>query len=465
MAAKGLAGYWPREKQFEYLRRLFTRCNWMELHGISADGPIIIDLENFFVPLSTPSPLREGESQKQKERTLLSWRLATPVRRKKSGKSHTTGKDGSEARTVQKLLSRHPRLVISGPPGSGKSTTIAYLAAVLARGIGRGDEALLINTLNMKSNAPYPFPVSLLDIQRWVRSRAGRAKKATRLVEPFSGVLRERFGKAAPDMKALDALCRSGKALLLLDGFDEIDDELARDLLLTAIGDLATAYPWCSLLVTTRSSVFDWPVERLMRRGFSATMLFPFESPDIREFTLRWIAAIYAGAVKFNAKSDNLLQGIREYDSLRIDDERRKVLRGLNGRAHGFYRALTFHHLLGEMIGSPLVATALCGILYNQELLPQRAEEIMSTLSSALLSLKREFGHECLAQNSIPAKKMLKTLQRFALFLNKKGKQPYMTIPVRLKLRKMGFIVPTDEELDIFRHDALEEYFLEQREK
>ena len=459
MAAKGLAGYWPREKQFEYLRRLFTRCNWMELHGISADGPIIIDLENFFVPLSTPSPLREGESKEQKERTLLSWRLVTPVRRKKSGKSHTTGKDGSEARTVQKLLSRHPRLVISGPPGSGKSTTIAYLAAVLARGLGRGDEALLKKTLNMKSNAPYPFPVSLLDIQRWVRSRAGRAKKATRLVEPFSGVLRERFGEAAPDIKALDALCRSGKALLLLDGFDEIDDELARDLLLTAIGDLATAYPWCSILVVTRSSVFDWPVERLMRRGFSATMLFPFDSPDIREFTLRWIAAIYAGAVKFNATNDNLLQGIREYDSLSIDDERRKILRGLNGRAHGFYRALTFHHLLGEMIGSPLVATAVCGILYNQDLLPQRAEDTLASLSKALLTLDRRFGHENKHVPNTTADKTLSTLQKLALFHQGKGELPYMTVPMRLHLQKIGFIVPTDEELDSFRHETMEQYF------
>ncbi len=460
MAAKGLAGHWSRDKQFEYLRRVFYKCNWMELHGISSDGPIVIDLENFFVPLSAPAPLREGESKEEKERTLASWRMVTPVRRKKTGgKAHTTGKEGSEARTVQKLLSRHPRLVVSGPPGAGKSTTIAYISSVLARGIGRDDNELLSSRLGLRANPPFPLPISLVDIHRWVRSREGRSKVTTRLVAPLSNALRERFGECAPDAQALDALCRSGRVLLLLDGFDEIDDELARDVLLTAIGDLAIVYPWCSILFATRSSVFDWPVERLMRRGFSATMVFPFDSPDIREFTLRWIAAIYAGAVKLNENNGDLLSGIRHYDTIEINKERRDVLRGLNGRAHGFYRALTFHHVIGEMIGSPLVATAACGILYNVELLPQKAEKIMATLTDALLKLRPCFGHESCTEPEFYDKPLLGTLRKLAHFYQGKSEAPYVTEPMRLYLQKLGFLVPTDEELDCFRHESLEKYF------
>lgn len=103
-------------------------------------------------------------------------------------------------------LAKHKRLVILGDPGSGKSTLINWFAWYLASGFSRSLEGSLETCL------PIPFVLRDLDLTK---------------VEDFDSLLdsllQRPVAEALKDKKDLvyDYI-RSGKALLLFDGLDEI---------------------------------------------------------------------------------------------------------------------------------------------------------------------------------------------------------------------------------------------------
>lgn len=202
--------------------------------------------------------------------------------------------------TVIEQLDRHPRLVLLGDPGGGKSTFVKFVASCLA------GEALANPTVNLAALVT-PVPgggeeespdtwshSSLLPVVVELRKFAarglppvGEVATAQHLWEFIADELRANVQEEfAP---ALRAILQDKDGLLLLDGLDEVPEaEQRRKQIIDAIEGFAGAFPRCRLLVTSRTYAYLNQQWRL--HGFHAAKLMPFDKHQAKAFVDRWYA-------------------------------------------------------------------------------------------------------------------------------------------------------------------------------
>ncbi len=201
-------------------------------------------------------------------------------------------------------LNRHPRLVLLGDPGSGKSTFANFVALCLA-GELLGDEQANLELLTAplpqeKSGGETPSPAwdhgPLIPVRVILRDFAARSLPDRGAAGTAGGLWRflagelERAGVAgyAPHLK--QTLQRDG-GLILLDGLDEVPEaEGRRRQILDAVKDFAASFHACRFLVTCRTYAYQRQKWRLP--GFSEAILESLNQAQIRHFVDRWYAHV-----------------------------------------------------------------------------------------------------------------------------------------------------------------------------
>ncbi|MER6911052.1 NACHT domain-containing protein [Streptomyces sp. NPDC000594] len=194
---------------------------------------------------------------------------ATP-RGCRDGKPGTTAADAVPQR-VETLLATRPRVLLRGDAGAGKTTLIWWLAAhAAARTLDRRLDAL---------NGLVPFVVPLRTLRAQGAGFPGP--------ELLPSVSRLPVGGHAPEGWARSVLA-SGRALLLVDGLDEIPGEDRADAH-QWLSELLTEYPRTRCLATVRPLAV--PSDWLRTAGFDEVRLLPMGDEDIRAFVANWHAA------------------------------------------------------------------------------------------------------------------------------------------------------------------------------
>ena len=142
----------------------------------------------------------------------------------------------TEAETIFDVLKNGRRVVLLGDPGTGKSTLLNYLVWLLARPTGKIWSARMGEWL-------LPVPMVLRELQlRDVTSFRG-------LLDAF---LNHAMSEPLRGSNLLTQMLTGGRALILLDGIDEIGDSKARENLRTAVFDGFELYPNCFWLLSSR---------------------------------------------------------------------------------------------------------------------------------------------------------------------------------------------------------------------
>ncbi|KUL52640.1 ATP-binding protein, partial [Streptomyces sp. NRRL F-4489] len=174
-----------------------------------------------------------------------------------------------KAEPADQALSARSRVLLRGVAGSGKSTLVQWLAVSCTRPLaatalphlyGRVPFVLPLRTLT-RAGAPLPTPDRFLAAVGCPHAGAQPAGWAERVLA-------------------------SGRALLLIDGLDEIPDR-EREAARTWLRDLLDAFPadnrW---LVTTRPSAVrdNW----LAPDGFAELTLSPMSRDEVAAFITRW---------------------------------------------------------------------------------------------------------------------------------------------------------------------------------
>jgi formylglycine-generating enzyme required for sulfatase activity/energy-coupling factor transporter ATP-binding protein EcfA2 len=191
---------------------------------------------------------------------------------------------------VMAALSRQPKLVILGDPGSGKSTLVNFLALCLA---GEGLRHREVNTHRL--GKPWKLP-RLLPIRILLRDYAARGlpegKGLWKFLQDDLAAVQTSDGDLSPCLPLIkQSLERPGGALLLLDGVDEVPEADRRRVdLRKAIETFARDFPHCRILVTSRPYAYQDSEARLA--GFDVRTLLDFTPEQVHTFIGRWYAHV-----------------------------------------------------------------------------------------------------------------------------------------------------------------------------
>ena len=179
---------------------------------------------------------------------------------------------------------RSPRLVLLGDPGSGKSTFVNRLACGLAE--SSGDSANLTGWPQTEINR---LPV-LVVLRDYARSIQGGEPTCQHLWSFITARLQaQNLGAAVEPMQHC---LQSGKALVMLDGLDEVPTREQRRFVRDAVTAFSQRYPNNRYLLTCRILSYQEPAEPneedLRITGFPVFTLAPFDDGKIDRFIAAW---------------------------------------------------------------------------------------------------------------------------------------------------------------------------------
>ena len=175
----------------------------------------------------------------------------------------TTATDGESA-DVWDVLAKNSRVVVTGPPGAGKSMLLRYLAS---SGIQR------FPGTSVRARLPV-----LLELHRLVRTPDSGELIEDHLIDAF-----ERFGFPRAN-KFLSTALEKGWIVLLLDGLDEVPTE-ERAAIAGRLQDFLSRHRECPAIVTCRTAVYRRELDAITDQTVE---LEPFGDQQIQTFLNAW---------------------------------------------------------------------------------------------------------------------------------------------------------------------------------
>ncbi|MCK7627358.1 NACHT domain-containing protein [Streptomyces sp. RS10V-4] len=288
------------------------------------------------------------------------------------------GLPARKAEPADQALANRSRVLLRGVAGSGKSTLVQWLAVSCTRPLaatalphlyGRIPFVLPLRTLT-RSGAPLPTPDRFLAAVGCPHAGAQPAGWADRVLT-------------------------SGRALLLIDGLDEIPDR-EREAARAWLRDLLDAFPadnrW---LVTTRPSAVrdDW----LAPDGFAELTLSPMSRDEVAAFLTRWHHAATP-----DPDDPHLLAGYEQ----------------------SLLAAVRTKPDLGRLATNPLMCGLICALHRDRRgYLPHGRKELYDAALSMLLS-RRDRERDMRGPDGIELadEPQIQLLQRLAYWLIRNGR-------------------------------------------
>jgi len=267
----------------------------------------------------------------------------------------------AEAERVHAVLARHSRLLIRGEAGSGKTTLLQWLTVRTALqdhpiGLSTWNSLvpMMVQLRRFADDPDLPAPDDLL--------------KHTVPHLPL-----------APPDRWLIRTMTNGRALVLLDGLDELPPRLARQADAWLV-DLCENYPDATYVIASRPKTAS--SINVASAGFSTCTLEPMGDPDVKQFVAHWHNAV---ASRIDER-DELIE-LRRHES--------KLLTHLESSRE-----------LRTLAKNPLLCALVCAL--NREFMGHVPQNRLAVYASALRTLavdrniRRDIPHaDALDFNSI----------------------------------------------------------------
>jgi hypothetical protein len=208
---------------------------------------------------------------------------------------------GSRVMPLHQTLEGHPRLIILGDSGMGKTATLGYLALVCATAFER-DEKRHIDPGPIPESVWRRLPLYIvLSAMDWggagqeevVEEGEDVEAEVERAEAPRSGGQNDLIRAAVSAVEggagyagALRQYLESGRAIVLVDGWDELAPH-QRGLAATWLDELAAALPGNIWLVAVGKRGYA----PLTEVGFVSLQLAPWDGMQVETFAKRWVEA------------------------------------------------------------------------------------------------------------------------------------------------------------------------------
>jgi formylglycine-generating enzyme required for sulfatase activity len=360
----GPAGPSGRSLREVYLTRLLQETGFLDLTGID------------------PAVANDGQARLQLHAVYTALLTRSARERSEPGARLEPGREGPPVSALEQL-NRHPRLVLLGEPGSGKSTFANFVALSMAGELlGRTEAnlALLRAPLPNKNGEDgedrqpwdhgvlFPVRVVLRDFAVRGLPSPGERGAAGDLWRHLEREL-ERAGLAEVFPELRRELLE-GRGVVLLDGLDEVPEaERRRPQIRQAVEDFAAGLRTSRVLLTSRTYAYQNPEWKV--RGFEEAVLAPFSHGQIHRFVRLWYEQM-------------AVQG-----RLREEEAR--------GRAELLRRAIFASDRLLGLAERPLLLTLMASLhAWKSGTLPERREELYAQAVELLLNTweRRRVDHD-----------------------------------------------------------------------
>lgn len=323
-----------------YLEYLLERHSFLNFKGmgVSARIPLRLELLDLYVPLKARLELPEGETWKRE--TLLAGREFL------DGEGKRTWQLGRSVSLLD-LLREVDGLIVLGDPGAGKTTFLKYLALRLAKGEGP--------QLGLGHRLPILLPLA---------AYANVLQRGEVRLDDFITHYFDEIGLDLPIAAMLSKALHTGRALILLDGLDEVRDVNLRNTVVERVVDFYAFHRRAGNKFILTSRVVGYRAVRPVAEGLIECTLVDFDEDDIQAFVERWTLALEKQA-----------QGNTRIAHADAEQEKRELLEAIR-RNPGIRR----------LAATPLLLTILALMKRQGVTLPERRVQLYDEYIKTLLS-------------------------------------------------------------------------------
>ncbi len=330
-----------------YLENIVAAHQLLRLQGIRAgDQPLSVLLEKVYVSL-----------------TAVDKQSGAPVRDKKKNieAADDLHSGDSGILSIGAALARYPRLVIIGDPGSGKTTLLAYIALTYARTLA-DSENLIKERLGLEEANRLPILLPLRDLGYYLSEQHPNPGKDGPTI--LLDYLREYYAAQAIDLPTdfFSDYLEKGRAVVLLDGMDEVADAGLRQRVARLVEKFADRFGRVRFVVTSREVGYDGPAR--IAADFGLAKVRDFTPLEVRRFVKDWTRVV-----------ETSLAG----------GELPDVLRMANEQAEKLIHAIESSPRVAELAINPLLLTVIALVHRYRAELPERRSELYEEAVEVLL--------------------------------------------------------------------------------
>jgi formylglycine-generating enzyme required for sulfatase activity len=332
-----------------YLRYLYREYAGLDLRGID-DRPMDMPLSELYVSLNLHEPPPEDLAGRGALRTFMNTvsRLFNPADAEDAAGMRSRRPEPVD--WTQAL--RHARLAVIGAPGSGKTTLLHYTAVRLAEVLA-ADNREQLAALGLADEAtaapPVPLFLPLRELGSFVHTCTSRetAGAGPRLLLDCLANYYARFELDLPE-DFFSRLCDSGRALLLLDGLDEVASSDDRAFVSSVVRAFARRYDACRYVVTSRVAAYQGDAR--VGDGFRICTVADLDETQQRRFIANWSRSLHR--LLYQAQGAELQRRATRY-------------------ADDLWQALEANDRVRGLASNPLLLTVVAVIFYNNYVLPE----------------------------------------------------------------------------------------------